>query len=113
MTANHKFVDSLGDVSTRPSIEAGWRSYFEMVPDYWIKIDWELSAGDIVILIGKAGGTYVPEGGSTKSENKWETPAAWVAKVRDGMVAEWRIYSDNEPIRARMRSSEQSPRPSA
>jgi len=112
MTPDHMFVDSLGAMSRRPAIEEGWRSYFEMVPDYWIKIDWELSADDIIILIGKAGGTYVPEGKSAKSENKWETPAAWVAKTRDGLIAEWRIYSDNEPIRARMRLSEQSPRPS-
>jgi hypothetical protein len=36
-------------------------------------------------------------------ENRWETPAAWRAVVVDGLVAEWRVYTDNEPMRERMR----------
>ncbi len=105
MTEDHTFVDSMGDRSARPVIEDGWKQYFEMVPDYWIRIDREVSKGDTAILIGKAGGTYVPKGGSLKPENGWETPAVWVAKVQGRRIAEWRIYSDNEPIRARMKSS--------
>ncbi len=105
MTEDHKFVDSMGAKSVRPDIEDGWKQYFEMVPDYWIRIDREVSKGDTAVLIGTAGGTYVPKGRSLKPENKWETPAVWVARVQGGKIAEWRIYSDNEPIRARMRRS--------
>jgi ketosteroid isomerase-like protein len=105
MTEDHTFVDSMGDKSARPAIEDGWRQYFEMVPDYWIRIDRTVSKGDTAILIGTARGTYVPKGGLSRPENRWETPAVWVAQVRGGKIAEWRIYSDNEPIRARMRSS--------
>ena len=105
MTTNHRFVDSLGNASTRPAIEDGWRQYFGIVPDYWIRIDRGLSDGDIAVLVGRAGGTYVPEGGTVRPENKWETPAVWIARTKGQRLAEWRIYSDNEPIRARMRKS--------
>ncbi len=107
MTEDHTFIDSTGDKSARPAIEDGWRQYFEMVPDYWIKVDREVSEGETAILIGTAGGTYLPKRGSLRPENRWETPAVWVAQVSGGRIAEWRIYSDNEPIRARMRRSEE------
>ncbi len=103
MTADHVFVDSLGDKSARPAIEDGWRQYLEMVPDYWIRVERTLSDGDTSVLIGEAGGTYVPRGGTALRENEWRTPAVWVAKVREERVAEWRVFSDNEPIRAKMR----------
>lgn len=105
MTADHVFVDSLGSKFTRPGIEAGWKYYFAMVPDYWIRIDRIILDNDEVILIGAAGGTYVPNGGAMKPENRWETPAVWSVQIRGERVSEWRIYSDNEPIRAKMRSS--------
>jgi hypothetical protein len=105
MTAGHSFVDSLGARSTRPAIEEGWRQYFDMVPDYWIRIDQTFSDERISVLIGEAGGTYVPQGGKARRVNKWETPAVWVAQIEGQKVAEWRVYSDNEPIRARMRKS--------
>jgi hypothetical protein len=105
MTADHSFVDSLGDRSTRPAIEKGWRQYFEMVPDYWIRTNRTFSGERISVLVGEAGGTYVPQGGKVKRVNKWETPAVWVALTRGQRVVEWRVYSDNEPIRAKMRKS--------
>lgn len=104
MTADHVFTDSLGNKSTRPAIEAGWEQYFSMVPDYWVKIDRVVTDESALILFGTAGGTYVPSGESTKPENKCETPAVWRAVIREGKVSEWRIYSDNEPIREKMRA---------
>ena len=106
MTPSHTFVDSLGDKSTRPVIEEGWGEYFKMVPDYWIRIDRAFSDGDIAILIGRAGGTYVSKGGTPRVENRWETPSVWLARIEEQKVAEWRIYSDNEPIREKMRKSD-------
>lgn len=36
MTADHVFVDSLGNrVHSAASMEVAWRSYFAMCPDYW------------------------------------------------------------------------------
>ena len=106
MTPDHCFIDSLGTRTARPAIEDGWRRYFEMVPDYWISVERMFIHGDVRILVGRAGGTYVPEGGSPKSQNKWEAPAVWLALIRGKEVAEWRIYSDNEPVRQRIRGAD-------
>ncbi len=56
-------------------MRSGWQGYFTMVPDYWIKVDQIVSAGDAVLLCGSAGGTFVPKGETMKPDNKWETPA--------------------------------------
>jgi ketosteroid isomerase-like protein len=100
-------VDSLGNRFTRPAIDEGWRQYFAMVPDYWIKIDDAVLDRDAVILFGTAGGTYVPKGGKMMSENRWETPAVWRAVARDGQLMQWRIYADNEPLREKTRAGNQ------
>jgi len=107
MASDYVFIDSLGEVHSRPGIEEGWRQYFEMVPDYWIKVERTVREGNTVILVGRAGGTFVPNRGVARPENAWETPAVWVARTRGGKVAEWRVYSDNEPIRQRMRRNKQ------
>jgi ketosteroid isomerase-like protein len=40
MAPDHVFVDSLGNrVTGAKSMEAGWRGYFTMCPDYWIRAD--------------------------------------------------------------------------
>jgi len=104
MSPDFVFIDSLGNRATRPAIDAGWQQYFAMVPDYWIKVDQLVTDGNRVILIGTAGGTYVPKGGKITPGNKWETTAAWRALIKDGKVSEWQIYADNEPIRAKMRA---------
>ena len=91
MTTDHVFVDSAGN-STRnaTSMEVGWRGYFAMCPDYWIQADHVLAEGDEVLAAGEAGGTI--DGVS------WRTPAAWKAVIRDGKVAEWRVFADNKPV---------------
>ena len=103
MSSGHEFVDSLGKRFPASAMQTGWQQYFAMVPDYWIKVDQVVSEGNVVILCGGAGGTYVPKGGTMRPENKWETPAVWRALVSDGTVSEWRVYCDNEPIREKMR----------
>ncbi len=116
MSADHMFTDSLGDKVARPAIETGWREYFTTVPDYWVRVDRVFVDEPTLILLGAAGGTYVPNGEAMRPENKWETPAVWRAVIRDGEVSEWQIFADNEPIRAKMREAnrqlESSPRES-
>jgi ketosteroid isomerase-like protein len=103
MTESHRFIDSLGTVVTgREAMRAGWMAYFGMVADYAIAVEETFSEGAVVVMVGKAGGSYAPQGMQTP-ESRWETPAAFRVKVEDGMVAEWRVYADNEPIRQRMR----------
>jgi len=103
LTPDHQFIDSLGAVIVgRETMREGWRQYFQMVPDYHIEITHSFSDGGEVALLGSAGGTYARDK-SMKLADAWETPAAWHAVVRDGLIAEWQVYADNEPIRQRMR----------
>jgi uncharacterized protein (TIGR02246 family) len=99
MAPEHWFVDSLGNVVVgREKMRAGWAAYFRMVPDYSIAIDETFCDGPVVLILGVAEGTYAPNG-ELKVENRWKTPAAIRVQVTDGLVTEWRVYADNEPIR--------------
>lgn len=75
-----------------------------MVPDYSIAVDEWLCDGTVVVLLGAAQGTYAPDG-KLSGENRWKTPGAFRAQIEDGLVTEWRVYADNEPIRELMRRS--------
>jgi ketosteroid isomerase-like protein len=91
MTTDHVFVDSLGNrVDGASSMEAGWRGYFAMCPDYRIQADHVMAQGSVALAAGEAGGTI--------DGVAWRTPAAWKAVVRDGRVAEWRVFADNKPV---------------
>jgi len=91
MAPGHVFVDSLGNrVQGAASMEAGWRGYFAMCPDYWIRTDDVMADAGTVLAVGEAGGTI--DGVS------WRTPAAWKALIQDGQIAEWRVFADNKPV---------------
>src|SRR4029077_9424662 len=91
MAADHVFVDSLGNrVEGARSMEAGWRGYFAMCPDYWIRGDHAMAEGETMLVAGEAGGTIDGE--------PWRTPAAWKVVIRDGSVVEWRVFADNKPV---------------
>lgn len=91
MAADHVFVDSLGNrVNGARSMEAGWRGYFAMCPDYWIRGDLAMAEGETTLVAGEAGGTIDGE--------LWRTPAAWKVVIRDGSVVEWRVFADNKPV---------------
>jgi uncharacterized protein (TIGR02246 family) len=99
MTEGHRFVDSLGTaVEGREAMRAAWTGYFHMVPDYSVEVESTLCDGPVVVMLGMARGTYVPDG-TLSAENRWETPAALRAVIENEKVAEWRVYADNEPIR--------------
>jgi ketosteroid isomerase-like protein len=91
MAADFVFVDSLGNrVHGAKSMDAGWRGYFEMCPDYWVRTDCMMSEGNTMLVAGEAGGTI--------DGQLWRIPAAWKAVIRDGSVAEWRVFADNKPV---------------
>jgi ketosteroid isomerase-like protein len=103
MTPDHRFTDSLGNVfEGRERMRAGWAAYFGMVPDYSLAIEEFYANGPSVVMLGIAQGTYAA-GGTLAAENRWRTPAALRVIVEDGLVSEWQIYADNEPMRERMR----------
>lgn len=119
MTAEHCFTDSLGNVARgRESMRQGWTLYFQMVPDYTLEISETFVQDSAVVMLGTARGTYsqafetvqatgqpTPDG-TSKWAKRWQTPAAVRALVEDGLVAEWRVYADNEPLRKLMRGGE-------
>ena len=106
MSPAHRFVDPLGNVvEGREKMRAGWAGYFKIVPDYTLAIEETFSSGSVVILLGVAQGTYT-KNGKLAPENHWRTPIALRAFVEEGLIAEWRVYADNEPIRKLMAKSE-------
>ena len=58
MAPGHTFIDSLGRrVEGAVSMEAGWRGYFAMCPDYWIRADNVMARDGVVLAAGQAGGS--------------------------------------------------------
>jgi ketosteroid isomerase-like protein len=116
MTPDHQFTDSLGNIARgRDGMREAWKLYFQLVPDYQLKIEETYISDSSVVMLGTAGGTYshgferiqetgmpMPDG-TSKLANRWQTPAAVRARIDDGKVSEWRVYADNEPIRKLMR----------
>jgi ketosteroid isomerase-like protein len=102
MTEDHTFVDGLGNrVQGREKMRAGWQGYLAWFPDYRIQHERIFQQGATVAVFGSASGTYAARGTLSK-ENHWEVPAAWKAVVRDGLIAEWHVYCDNQPARRLM-----------
>jgi ketosteroid isomerase-like protein len=99
LTDDHVFIDALGSkIQGRENMRQAWKRYFGMIPDYRVSHEEILQRGNIVGVFGTARGTYAPDGRLNK-KNCWEIPGAWKAMVRDGRIAEWRVYADNQPVR--------------
>ena len=98
MTDDHTFIDSLGKrVSWRDTVRQGWAQYFSMVLDYRISVDWIMCDGDRFILVGRAGGTFSPDG-VRSADRRWNIHAAWQGLARDSRIAEWQVFCDNKPM---------------
>jgi ketosteroid isomerase-like protein len=105
LTADSIFIDSLGNrIQGIDKLRAAWTSYFKMVPDYAISHSEIFAEGDTVAIFGNAQGTLA-RGSELHKEDFWKTTAGWRAVVKNGKIAEWQVYADNEPIRAIMRKS--------
>ena len=82
MTEDHFFVDSEGDRDD--DMEEGWRGFFSSYPDYRNVFTRVQAEGDSVAIAGHSTCSYEPLNG----------PALWSARVRDGLVSEWRVQKD-------------------
>jgi SnoaL-like domain len=99
MSADFRFVDGLGqEVRGKDRMREAWTDYFAMFPDYRIAVRDHLTLGPVVAFFGQASGTLAV-GAELPVQNRWSTPAAWRAVVRDGLVTEWQVFADNEPVR--------------
>jgi len=102
MTQGHIFQDALGKrFIGRETTREGWGAYFKIVADYRVHAEEFFQTNERLAIFGTASGTYAG-GGYASKENFWEVPAAWGAVIRDGLVAEWRVYADNQPLRKLM-----------
>jgi ketosteroid isomerase-like protein len=102
MTADHIFQDALGKrFIGRDKMREGWRAYLKTVADYQIHADEFFQTDERLAIFGTASGTYSGDG-SVSSDKFWKVPAAWRVVIRDGLVAEWRVYADNQPLRKLM-----------
>ena len=103
LTPDSIFVDSLGNqIEGAAKMRSAWEGYFKMVPDYAISHSDIFANAGIVAVFGAAQGTFSKDG-TLRREDFWKMPAAWRAVVKDGKVARWEVFADNEPLRAIMR----------
>lgn len=99
VTDDHVLIDSGGqDLQGKRVIGTAWTAYFLAFPDYRIMVSEIIDRGDVVALFGTASATFSVEG-RLLPENSWAIPACWKAVIKGGKVAEWQVYSDNEPVR--------------
>lgn len=90
MSEDHVFIDSSDEVHEGKQIMVtGWAQFFEQYPDYQNHFEHIEARGDVVIIAGRSTCSFEPLDG----------PALWTAKVRDGLLVEWRVYLDTEENR--------------
>lgn len=86
-TDDFSFIDMSGNVFTG---RQSWDDYFTSYPDYRIHVERIVSGGDGVAIMGRTTGSHVAH------EVEEHEAVLWTAEIRDGLVAEWRIYTDLE-----------------
>ncbi|MFX1562684.1 MAG: nuclear transport factor 2 family protein [Promethearchaeota archaeon] len=91
-TEDFTLIDMAGDITRGRD---GWEGYFSDYPKYKILVQHVLTSGNGVAIIGTTTGSHI----APEIEEK-ET-VLWIAEIRDGLVAEWRIYSDIEKIESK------------
>ena len=90
MTEDHVFIDIPGEVHEgRPLMVSGWFDFFKNYPDYRNNFTHIEVIDGVVVMVGF----------SECSHNPLDGPAIWTAQVRDGLIAEWRVYDDKEEVR--------------
>lgn len=91
MADDYTFVDSAGAIERgKAAGVAAWRGFFEQYPDYRNVFDTVVMRGDVVVVTGHSVCTHPALRG----------PAIWTARVRDGMLTEWRVHEDTSDQRA-------------
>ena len=96
-TEDFTLIDMEGDIYRGRD---GWQGYFSEYPKYKIHVQHVLTSGTGVAIIGKTTGSHVPP------EVEAKETVLWTAEIRDGLVAEWRIYSDIEEAKKRAQKKE-------
>ena len=103
MTEDHEFVDTAAtSYRGREAMRAGWIGYFQLFPNYHIQIEQIRVADPVVTLLARTTGILSPHGqealrgadGSLPPDEELQGPVVVTALIRDGQVAQWRVYAD-------------------
>ena len=90
MTEDHVFIDIPGEVTEgRSMMVSGWFDFFKAYPDYRNNFTHIEVKDRVVIMVGFSECSHEPLDG----------PAIWTAKIRDGLVSEWRVHDDTKTTR--------------
>ena len=93
MTEDHTFIDIPGEIyKGRERMLSGWFEFFSNYPDYRNNFTHITMRGSLVVMVGFSECSYAPLNG----------PAIWTAKIRNGKVAEWRVYEDTQQTRKKL-----------
>ena len=91
MTENFKFIDYGGNIyQGRERMRDGFAEYFSSYPKYKIHVEKICLSGNDVAFIAKTAGSHVP------AELEEKETLVFIAQIENGLVAEWRIYTDLE-----------------
>jgi ketosteroid isomerase-like protein len=94
MSDDHTFIDRADQVVTgKAAMLRGWISFFEQFPNYFNTFTRVESQRNLVVLYGYA----------TWDAGEAPDYAIWTARIENDLVAEWRIYADNEENRQKFR----------
>ncbi len=97
LTDDHLMIDADGaEIRGRDRLRAAWTDRFRAFPDYHLGVKEWFQNGRTVGMFGTASGTFAV-GDQLPAENRWRTPAAWRAVVRDHQIALWQAYLDRAP----------------
>ena len=76
MADDYTFVDAHGnEMGGKMKVKAAWEAYLKFSPDYRIEVSDMLSSGEIIVVIGSAGGTF-KEKKTDNNKSYWRLPAA-------------------------------------
>ncbi len=93
LTPDHIFTDALGAriIGARTMMMA-WQHFFDLFPEYWIRVETALADEARVAMFGEAGGRWKVE--DPVLPRTWKVRAAWLAEIESGKVKTWRVYCD-------------------
>jgi uncharacterized protein (TIGR02246 family) len=98
MTEDFVFVDYEGEVyEGREMMKDGFAEYFENFPEYKIHVQKICVSGGDVAFVASTTGSHVPP------ELEVNETLVFIARFEGGLVAEWRIYTDLEDVKDRLR----------
>ncbi len=98
MSDDYKYIDSMdNEVSDNTEVMKAWRMFLSWFPDYEIEVRHALMTDDTVGFFGRAKGTFGKKRPGVR--DKFDIPASWRAKIKDGKVSEWQSIADNESVR--------------